>query len=456
MLVMLFTYRLRLLPAFGAAGFDADFLTGGARLADRLRHLALPLATLTLIGIGGTARFVRGAMLDVAGSPFVTIARAKGLSATRVALHHVLRNALIPVVTLLGLSLPALFSGAVFIEAIFAWPGVGRVLVEAVQARDYPVVMAATAVSALLVVLGQPARRGAGAPGRSAGSGRARREPGSSADRRAVAGLAILALAALAALLGPAGRGRPDRPARDRGHPLSAAARHRPRYGAFHLLGTDRLGRDVWARLVYGARVSLGVGTLAVRCRWSSAWRSARRRGSGAGWAGDGAARPHRLRAGAAAGRAAAAPRLALAAERGAGDPGAGPHRVDDRSRGWCTARCGHWRDGRSWRARWGWACPGLRVLVRHILPNALTPVIVAAALGLGNAIMLEAGLSFLGLGVQPPTPSWGNLIASGRDTLVNAPWVAAAPGVALVLVVVAATLLGDAVRDRLDPAANA
>lgn len=154
MLVMLFTYRLRLLPAFGAAGFDADFLPPAARLADRLRHLVLPLATLTLVGIGGTARFVRGAMLDVAGSPWVTVARAKGLSEARVTLHHVLRNALVPVVTLLGLSLPTLFSGAVFIEAIFAWPGVGRVLVEAVQARDYPVVMAATAVSALLVVLG--------------------------------------------------------------------------------------------------------------------------------------------------------------------------------------------------------------------------------------------------------------------------------------------------------------
>jgi peptide/nickel transport system permease protein len=154
MLVMIFTYRLRLLPAFGAAGFDADFLPPAARLADRLRHLVLPLATLTLVGIGGTARFVRGAMLDVAGAPWVTVARAKGLSETRVMLRHVLRNALVPVVTLLGLSLPTLFSGAVFIEAIFAWPGVGRVLVEAVQARDYPVVMAATAVSALLVVLG--------------------------------------------------------------------------------------------------------------------------------------------------------------------------------------------------------------------------------------------------------------------------------------------------------------
>ena len=154
MLVMVFTYWARWLPAFGAAGLDADFLTGWPRLADRLRHLALPLATLTLIGVGGTARFVRGAMLDVRSEPFVTTARAKGLSPTQVHLHHVLRNALIPVVTLLGLSLPALFSGAVFVEAVFAWPGVGGVLVRAVQARDYPVVMAATAVSAMLVVTG--------------------------------------------------------------------------------------------------------------------------------------------------------------------------------------------------------------------------------------------------------------------------------------------------------------
>ncbi|HEU5303484.1 MAG TPA: ABC transporter permease [Gemmatimonadales bacterium] len=154
MLVMVFTYWARVLPAFGAAGFDADFLTGWDRVVDRLRHLALPLITLTLIGIGGTARFVRGAMLDVRDAPYVAIARAKGLSPLEVTLRHVLRNALIPVLTLLGLSLPALFSGAVFIEAIFAWPGVGRILVEAVGARDYPVIMAATAVSATLVVLG--------------------------------------------------------------------------------------------------------------------------------------------------------------------------------------------------------------------------------------------------------------------------------------------------------------
>jgi peptide/nickel transport system permease protein len=154
MLVTVFTYLLRVLPAFGAAGYDADYLSGWARFLDGLRHLALPLATLTLIGVGSAARFVRGALLDALEQPFVVTARAKGLTAPRVMVHHALRHALIPVVTLLGLSLPALFSGAVFVEAVFAWPGVGRILVEAVQARDYPVVMSATAISALLVVAG--------------------------------------------------------------------------------------------------------------------------------------------------------------------------------------------------------------------------------------------------------------------------------------------------------------
>jgi len=154
MLVLIFTYWARMLPAFGAAGLDSDYLRGGAWLIDRLRHLALPLATLTLVGIGGAVRFVRGAMLETLSEPFITTARAKGLTPRRVVGHHALRNALTPIVTLLGLSLPALFSGAVFVEAVFAWPGVGRVLVEAVQARDYPVVMAATAVSAVLVVAG--------------------------------------------------------------------------------------------------------------------------------------------------------------------------------------------------------------------------------------------------------------------------------------------------------------
>ena len=91
--------------------------------------------------------------LDAQAGPALA-ARARGLRESRVVLRHQLRNALVPIVTLLGLSLPALFSGAVFVEAIFAWPGVGQVMVQAVLARDYPVVMAAAAVSAVLVVAG--------------------------------------------------------------------------------------------------------------------------------------------------------------------------------------------------------------------------------------------------------------------------------------------------------------
>ena len=153
-LIMVFAYGRHVLPAFGAVGLDADALSSWGRVVDQLRHLALPLATLTLIGVGGTARYVRGTMLEVRRQPFVRAAAAKGLSPARLLRRHVARNALIPIVTLLGLSFPAVFSGVVFVETVFAWPGVGRRLVEAVAARDYPVVMGATVVSAALVVLG--------------------------------------------------------------------------------------------------------------------------------------------------------------------------------------------------------------------------------------------------------------------------------------------------------------
>lgn len=153
-LVLVFTYQLGVLPAFGASGLDADYLGTWPRVIDRLEHLALPLLTLTLIGLGGVARFVRASLLDLRDAEFLAVARAKGVGRTRVLVRHQLRNALVPLITLLGLSLPALFSGAVFVEAIFAWPGVGQVLVHAVQARDYPLVMAAATVSSALVVAG--------------------------------------------------------------------------------------------------------------------------------------------------------------------------------------------------------------------------------------------------------------------------------------------------------------
>ena len=94
----------------------------------------------------------------------------------------------------------------------------------------------------------------------------------------------------------------------------------------------------------------------------------------------------------------------------------------------------------------------GRRILLRHVLPNALAPVIVAATLGIGNTIVLEAGLSFLGIGVQPPTPSWGNMVADGRTRLLDAWWISTFPGFAIVLTVLAFNLVGDGLRDALDP----
>jgi peptide/nickel transport system permease protein len=92
------------------------------------------------------------------------------------------------------------------------------------------------------------------------------------------------------------------------------------------------------------------------------------------------------------------------------------------------------------------------RVIFRHLLPNTLGPLLVAATLGVGDVILLEAGLSFLGLGIQPPAPSWGGMILEARETLVTAPWAGLFPGIAIVLTVLAANLLGDAVRSAVDP----
>jgi peptide/nickel transport system permease protein len=92
------------------------------------------------------------------------------------------------------------------------------------------------------------------------------------------------------------------------------------------------------------------------------------------------------------------------------------------------------------------------RIILRHLIPNVLAPVIVAATLGIGNTIVLEAGLSFLGMGIQPPTPSWGTLVADGRQNLIGAWWVATFPGLAIVVTVLAFNLVGDGLRDALDP----
>ncbi len=153
--VVVFSLQLGWFPASGAADpaiHNALSLAG--KIVHRAQHLVLPALTLGLVGAAATARVQRVAILDVARQDYVQTARAKGLRERVVLLRHTLRNALLPIVTLFGLSFPMLLSGAVLVESVFAWPGIGRFAAEAAGARDYPAVTGVAIVGALMVVTG--------------------------------------------------------------------------------------------------------------------------------------------------------------------------------------------------------------------------------------------------------------------------------------------------------------
>ena len=153
-LLIVFAKWLPLFPAGGVADPFASDLPFWPRLLDRLHHLVLPAGTLVLLSTAGVARLQRAAMLDTLPEDYVRTAAAKGVGPRAVVLRHALRNALLPVVTLLGLALPALLGGAVFVERVFAWPGMGELLLSAVLTRDYFLLTGCVLVGALLVVVG--------------------------------------------------------------------------------------------------------------------------------------------------------------------------------------------------------------------------------------------------------------------------------------------------------------
>jgi peptide/nickel transport system permease protein len=133
---------------------DYDLLPWGQQILDRLWHLVLPVFVMGVASAAGTARYMRNRLLEVLNEEYVVAARARGFPERTVIVKHAVRNALIPIVTIYGLSLPFLLGGATIIESIFAWPGMGRLTVEAVGGRDYPIIMATTMIAATLTVLG--------------------------------------------------------------------------------------------------------------------------------------------------------------------------------------------------------------------------------------------------------------------------------------------------------------
>ena len=268
-------------------------------------------------------------------------------------------------------------------------------------------------------------------------------------DLRLVAALLVLGAVVAAALVWPAIAGRGAEALSDIVARRFVAPLGRTPDGVLHLAGTDRFGRDLLGRLFAAARVSLAVGVLAA---FVSALVGVVV-GALGGWAGGLTDRTLAALTDAVL----AVPRVPLILLLAVlFQPGVALTIAAIGLTGWMTVARLVRADVRSLRRRefvdaaraLGVAPP--RLVTRHVLPHAAGPALVATALGVGNAIMLEAGLSFLGLGVQPPTPSWGNMIAAGRDALVVAPWVALAPATMVVLVVLAASLAADAIEARL------
>lgn len=153
LLMQYFAVRLDVLPLFGMASDDAATLPAAAWLWDHVRHLVLPAVTLAYAELAIFARFSKSAVTEVIRQDFITTARAKGVGEASVLWRHAFRNALIPLVTLLGLIIPSLISGSVIVETIFQWDGIGRLYYDSILARDYPTVLGLTVATAVVTLL---------------------------------------------------------------------------------------------------------------------------------------------------------------------------------------------------------------------------------------------------------------------------------------------------------------
>jgi peptide/nickel transport system permease protein len=154
MLIMVFSVNLGWFPTSQTRSMNYQDLAAVGKVLDRMWHLALPVFVMGIAGAAGTARYMRSRLLEVLNEEYIVAARAQGFHEKTVIVKHALRNALIPIITIYGMSLPFLLGGATVIETIFAWPGLGRLTVAAVSGRDYPLIMAATSIAAVLTVFG--------------------------------------------------------------------------------------------------------------------------------------------------------------------------------------------------------------------------------------------------------------------------------------------------------------
>ena len=515
MLILIFSVQLNWLAVsgrFGPSSYILPAITLGTSLA----------AILT--------RMTRASLLEVLKAQYITTAYAKGASGPRTIFRHALRNALIPVTTIMGLQVGALLGGSVITETVFSWPGIGRELIQAIQGRDYPVVQGCVLLIAFCYVLinlvtdlmyglldpritydapapvwrnflastGRNLKRffswypgnifvsmtilltacwaAAGFPvplRRIPWTGSAelnsaigftlrililavfpaalmwwrKRDPGSwrsfRRSTRSVIGLTLTGIFLFVGLFGP------DLTSVDPTAQELAVRLAYPR--ADHWFGLDHVGRDLLSRILHGARISMVVGLVVTLVSMGIGVLIGMISGLAGGWLDDLIMRfvdillafPGILLA------------IAMVAVLG---PDIRNVMIALCCMGWVGyARLARGqvlslRESEYIQAARSLGASPIRIMFRHFLPNILAPIIVQATLGMAGVIIAEAGLSFLGLGVQPPSPSWGGILNSGVYYFREGPHLTVFPGLAIMIVVLGLNFLGDGLRDALDP----
>ena len=450
--------RYRLFPVTGY----------GTGFAGHLHSMFLPSLTVAIALCPVIIRSLRASMLDVLGADFITTARAKGVPASRLFIRHVLRNAIIPAVTVLGINIGFLIGGTLIVEQVFGLPGVGSLLIQSIFARDFPVVQAVALVFGIMVVLVNLLdRRGLrdprpksevrqvsaiSIPAAEGSPGSAPQAAGERAQNRRsrwyrqptlMAGLVITGLILFLVIAAPLLTSyNPDTQ-------NFAATLQGP--SAHHLLGTDQLGRDTWtpAALRRADRPADRVHRRAAAVRARHDRRQPGRLLRRLGGHRHHAIGRHRRRV------------PVLRADHRPGlraRPGRAQHLHRDHAGRLGVVRPHHPRPDPGRQAsgvrgspRSRAACPAARIMARHLLPNVISQAIVyALSVDIEQDILAIVTLSYLGLGIQPPAPDWGTMISDGQNFLTTHWQLTTIPGLAVVVTGLGLSLLADGLADLL------
>lgn len=450
LLLYIFSFKLKLLPTGGA--YTPPKGTGWSYYGDVAKHLILPAIALSITNLANAVLYTRNSMIDVLHEDYIRTAYAKGNNKGRVLRVHALKNALIPTVTVIGMQIGFMVGGATVTETVFSWPGIGRMVYDAVNALDYPVLQGAFLVMAVAVVimsfLTDLVVAWAGSPNQARRLIMKERKGFLYyfvRNRNGMIGMIGVLLILLIGLVGPMLIAKPDGYTQDI---LQAPS-------ALHWLGTDNIGLDIFAELVWGARTSLYVSVMAMLIAGVIGIPVGLLCGYNTGWLReviDGFIDIFMT-----------LPMLPLmiiiAAVMGTSITNVAiilgifswPQlaRVTKNS----TMKI------REMQYIEACTCLGLskpRILFKHILINATGPVFVNMTLVMASAVLTEASLSFLGLG-DPTTWSWGTMLkrAWGQNAVISSPnpwWWWLLPSLCIVVYVVCFNLLGTAINDSLSP----